>query len=155
MPGRETPETRIYFTDFFNVSEADLKRYGAFNVSCVVDLPLFIDPFLLFTSRSSDYQELHDEIIKYLRFLRDKSTAGQINNGSLKAWYCFHEVSQNRLGFCESGSRGSGLGLGFAHALNENLNKIFSDFGEEKITKGSHLLWVRGRRARTGPNSPT
>lgn len=139
MPGRETPETRIYFTDFFNVSEADLKRYGAFNVSCVVDLPLFIDPFLLFTSRNSDYQELHDEIIKYLRFLRDKSAAGQINNGLLKAWYCFHEVSQNRLGFCESGSRGSGLGLGFAHALNENLNKIFSDFGEEKITKGSHL----------------
>jgi len=140
MTSPTAPSTaRIYFTDFFKVSEDNLKRYGAFNVSCVVDLPLFIDPFLLFTSRKSDYQKLHEQIIGYLRFLRDKSAAGQIDEGLLKAWYSFHEVSQNRLGFCESGSRGSGLGLGFASALNENLHKIFSDFGEEKVTKGSHL----------------
>ena len=139
MNQQTTSGARIYFTDFFDVSPTVLSRYGAFNVSCVVDLPLFIDPFLLFTSRKKDYRHLHDEIIKYLCFLRDKSAQGTISNGLLKAWYCFHEVSQNRLGFCESGSKGSGLGLGFARALNESLNKIFSDFGDEKVTRGSHL----------------
>jgi hypothetical protein len=68
--------TRIYFTDFFGVSKDKLVKYGAFNVSCIVDLPLFIDPFLLFTSRKSAYQKHHNEIINYLCSLRDKSIAG-------------------------------------------------------------------------------
>lgn len=131
--------TRIYFTDFFNVAPKVLADYGAFNVSPIVDLPLFVDPFLLFTSDKSEYQGLHDEIIKYLRFLRDQSTGGKVNDGLLKAWYCFHEVHQNRLGFCTTGSKGAGLGMGFARALNDNLTRIFQDFGTEKITQSSHL----------------
>jgi hypothetical protein len=135
----ENPSARIYFTDFFGVSEEALAKYGAFNVSCVVDLPLFIDPFLLFTSRKKEYQNLHGDMIRYLCFLRDKSLEGVVNDGLLKAWYCFPEVRQNRLGFCLTGSSGSGLGLAFARALNENLTKLFADFGQEKVTKGSHL----------------
>src|SRR5690606_5294453 len=34
---------------------------------------------------------------------------------------------------------GSGLGKKFAAALNENLGSIFQNFGNEQITKGSHL----------------
>jgi hypothetical protein len=139
MNAPQQPTARVYFTDFFDVDPNVLADYGAFNVSCVVDLPLFIDPFLLFTSKKKEYQNLHDEIIKYLCFLRDRSAGGNVGNGLLKAWYCFREVRQNRLGFCMTGSDGSGLGLGFAHALNENLNKLFSDFGEEKVTRSSHL----------------
>jgi hypothetical protein len=130
---------QIYFTDFFDVPPAVLNDYGAFDISCIVDLPLFVDPFLLFTSPKPEYRNLHDEIIRYLCFLRDKSANGNITEGLLKAWYCFPEVSQNRLGFCLSGSNGSGLGLGFARALNANLNTLFNDFGTEKVTKGSHL----------------
>src|SRR5690348_777988 len=89
---------RIYFTDFFGVSPKKLAAYGAFNVSCIVDLPLFIDPFLLFTSKKPEYQKLHEDIIRYLRFLRDKSTGGGVSEGLLRAWYCFPEVKQNRLG---------------------------------------------------------
>ena len=37
------------------------------------------------------------------------------------------------------GNRGSGLGRDFAVALHDNLHRIFSDFGSEKVTKGSHL----------------
>src|SRR5205807_1624846 len=73
------------------------------------------------------------------RFLRDKSIAGGMTEGLLRAWYCFPEVKQNRLGFCIIGNEGNGLGITFARALNENLNRLFSDFGEEKVTKGSHL----------------
>jgi len=139
QPKTKTRPARIYFTDFFDVSPSVLYDYGAFNVACIVDLPLFIDPFLLFTSRKSEYQNLHANIIRYLSFLRDKSVEGRINDGLLKAWYCFPEVSQNRLGFCLTGSSGRGLGINFAQALNGNLNHLFSDFGNEKVTKGSHL----------------
>lgn len=45
----------IYFSDYFDVDPLLLERYGAFNISLVTDLPLFIDPFLLFNSKKSEY----------------------------------------------------------------------------------------------------
>ena len=129
----------LYFSDHFKAKEADLEKYGAFNISLVADLPLFIDPFLLFNSKKKKYQQLHDDIIKYLVFLKEKSTSQTIDTGALKAWYIFKEVEQNWLGFSVSGNKGSALGLDFGRALNENLHKIFSEFGQEKVTKGSHL----------------
>ena len=130
---------QIYFSDFFDVPPALLEAYGAFDVSLINDLPLFIDPFLLFNSQNPAYQRLHDEIIRYLRFLRDRSTPGCPDPGLLRAWYQFGEVKQTWLGFSERGNHGSGLGADFARALHENLATIFTDFGEEKITRGSHL----------------
>jgi len=129
----------IYFSDHFKVKETDLEKYGAFNISLVADLPLFIDPFLLFNSKKKKYKQLHDDIIKYLVFLKEKSTSQTIDTGALKAWYVFKEVEQNWLGFSVTGNKGSALGLDFGRALNENLHKIFSEFGQEKVTKGSHL----------------
>lgn len=132
-------ELFAYFSDIFGVDPADLERYGAFNVSLINDLPLFIDPFLLFNSRKTEYQALHAEIIQYVRFLRDKSAAGEVNEGLLRAWFMFSEVKQNWLGFSKSGNSGSGLGMDFARALRDSLQTVFSSFGEEKLTKGSHL----------------
>lgn len=129
----------IYFTDFFQVPPDVLEEYGAFNISLISDLPLFIDPFLLFNSDREDYQRLHEDMISYLRFLRDKSLAGNIDEGLLKSWFNFSEVRQNWLGFSESGNDGRGLGPKFARALNRNLSAVFSDFGRERITRGSHL----------------
>ncbi len=129
----------IYFTDWFDVDPDVLSDYGALNISLINDLPLFIDPFLLFTSKKKIYQNLHEQIIAYLKYLRDRSTEGNINAGLLKAWYMFPEVKQLWLGYSLSGNRGSGLGMNFAKSLNNNLNIIFSNFGDEKITKGSHL----------------
>src|SRR5438477_10493564 len=129
----------VYFSDFFGVSPSTIEQYGAFNISLVADLPLFIDPFLLFNSKKPEYRSLHDEIIEYLRFLRDKSTDEDPAPGLLKAWYRFPEVKQNWFGFSVGNNRGSGLGHQFAIALRSNLNKIFTDFGSEKVTKGSHL----------------
>ncbi len=130
---------RIYFCDVFEVPPTLLEKYGAFNVSLVSDLPLFIDPFLLFNSKKPAYRRLHDNIITYLRFLKDKATATAVAPGLLNAWYRFPEVKQNYLGFCEGGNTGSGLGQQFADSLHTNLQKIFGNFGIESITKGSHL----------------
>ena len=102
---------QTYFTDFFDVDPAVLEKYGAFNVSLVTDLPLFIDPFLLFNSKKKKYQELHTEIIQYLIFLRDKARDGSLDAGLLKSWYQFSEVKQNWLGFTTTGNGGSGLGV--------------------------------------------
>jgi len=129
----------IYFTDYFGVSEAALEEYGAFNISILTDLPLFVDPFLLFNSPKQEYQQLHDDIILYLRFLRTKSKSRGVDAALLKAWYYFSEVKQNWFGFCASGNTGRGLGLVFAQALNQNLVHVFENFGNENITKGSHL----------------
>jgi hypothetical protein len=129
----------MFFTDVFDVSPDVLEDYGALNISLVNDLPLFIDPFLLFNSTDPDYQALHEHIIEYLSFLRDRSIQGTINDGLLEAWFTFREVKQNWLGFSLNGNGGSGLGIDFARALHASLNTIFSSFGKEKITKGTHL----------------
>lgn len=129
----------IYFTDFFRVSPTVLERYGAFNISLINDLPLFVDPFLLFNSRKRKYQELHRTIIQYVTFLRDRAVAGSVDVGLLESWYTFPEVRQNWLGFSRVGNRGSGLRSDFAQHLHGNLHAVFSNFGIEKITRGSHL----------------
>ena len=141
---------KIYFSDYFGVSEESLEEYGAFNVSLLTDLPLFVDPFLLFGSDNPEYQGLHDEIIRYLRFLKAKSEQGGVGPGEITAWYKFSEVKQNWLGFCEDGNEGRGLGSGFAKSLNLNLVHVFRDFGKERVTQGSHLEKLTLIRAGVG-----
>ena len=129
----------VHFSDFFETSPEVLEEYGAFNISLINDLPLFIDPFLLFNSEKPQYQKLHDDIIEYLRFLRDRAAGGPIHKGLLGAWFTFSEVKQNWLGYSLVGNEGRGLGMRFARALFQNLNSVFKNFGDEQITKGSHL----------------
>lgn len=132
-------DARIYFTDFFEVSPKVLEDYGAFNISLINDLPLFIDPFLLFDSHQAEYNALHDQIIQYVKFLRDVSRDTGINKGLINSWFRFPEVRQNWLGFSRTGNKGSGLGGDFASTLCRNLHHVFRDFGSETITRGSHL----------------
>ncbi|MES2824009.1 MAG: hypothetical protein V4732_10445 [Pseudomonadota bacterium] len=129
----------IYFSDYFGVPKEELDKYGAFNISLINDLPVFIDPFLLFSSDKADYQVLHQEIIKYITFLREMSDKGAISSGLIKHWFLFPEVKQNWLGYSKVGNGGSGLGQNFANALNDNLSTIFNNFGAEQITQSSHL----------------
>ena len=130
---------QIYFSDYFNIEKDIVFDYGAFNISLINDLPVFIDPFLLFTSDKKEYQKLHDEIITYIAFLREMSQHGPIKKGLIKNWFLFPEVKQSWLGYSKTGNNGTGLGPEFASALNENLHSIFNNFGSEEITTGSHL----------------
>lgn len=128
----------LYFSEYFEVAPEVLEAYGAFDISLVSDLPLFVDPFLLFHSPKSDYEELHAGIVRYLVFLRDQA-APNLDPGLIASWYRFKEVKQNWLGFTQMGNSGSGLGPKFAHALHESLSTILTNFGDERITQGSHL----------------
>ncbi len=102
-------------------------------------MPLFIDPFLLFNSEDDRYKKLHDEIIKYVAFLRDVSQGGRLSKGLIKSWFLFPEVKQNWFGYSIVGNGGSGLGREFAEALNASFSDILLNFGNEDITSGSHL----------------
>lgn len=131
--------TDIYFSDFFGISPDVLEEYGAFDISLVGDLPLFVDPFLLFNSENSKYQELHADIIRYMRFLKEVTLSGTLAPSLVSAWFAFPEVRQNWLGFSRTGNHGHGLGADFARALHRNFTSVFRDFGEETVTRSSHL----------------
>ncbi|MCM7487891.1 hypothetical protein [Enterobacter kobei] len=133
------PKLRIYFSDFYNVSPNSITDYGAFNISLINDLPLFIDPFLLFNSQNDKYKTLHAEIINYVSFLKSMSDEGRLTPGLIKSWFLFPEVKQNWFGFSLVGNGGRGLGPEFAKALIENFSTTFKNFGNETLTRGSHL----------------
>lgn len=122
------------------MDEDIIESYGAVNISLINDLPLFIDPFLLFNSENPDFQAIHNEMIDYLLFLQKISErTPKLNSGMKKVWFSFSEVKQTWLGFSLSGNAGCGMGNDFANSLFEGLNSIFKDFGKEKITKGHHM----------------
>ena len=129
----------VYFSDFFDIPENIIEDYGAFNISLINDLPLFIDPFLLFGSEKPEYQKLHNEIVDYLVFLKEKSAEGITSLAQVKAWYYFQEVRQNWLGYSMFGNGGSGLAKQFGEALSANMHIVFGDLQREKITSSSHL----------------
>lgn len=128
-----------YFSDFFGVKPEVLGAYGAVNISLITDIPLFIDPFLLFNSTKPEYKKLHEEMIGYLRFLYTKSEEGDVDEGQLQAWYHFKEIKQTWLGFSKTSNQGHGLGHVFAVSLNKNLNKIFQNIERKNGTRTNHL----------------
>lgn len=133
------PEPKVHFSEYFDIDPQVLRDHGALNISLINDLPLFVDPFLLFNSEKAEYRALHEDIIRYLRFLRGKAAQETLNRGSLQAWYTFHEVKQTWLGFSVVGNAGSGLGEKFARSLHKNLHTLFHDFGSERVARSSHL----------------
>ena len=128
----------VFFSEWFGVASETLENYGALNISVVSDLPMFIDPFLLFNSDKAEYLALHESIIDYLRFLKSQAGSG-LEPGLVDAWYRFAEVKQNWLGFVVDGNSGHGLGRMFARELNEALTTLLSDLGEEVTTESTHV----------------
>ena len=131
-----------YFSDYFQISRETLKSYGAININLVADIPLFIDPFLLFKSENDKYQGLHTEIIRYLTYLKDcasEEREGKELDSFLKSYFVFPEVKECWLGYSENGNEGAGLNIKFARQLYDGMNKIITNVGEEKICKTFHL----------------
>lgn len=132
-------EFKSHFNEIFEVDEAILESYGAFNISLINDLPLFIDPFLLFASENETYQTLHKRIIEYLIYLRDRTIAGNLDSGATKHLCHFSEIKQTWLGFSEIGNSGLGLGANFAISIKNGLQKYFNPnsdiFESEHIEK--------------------
>jgi hypothetical protein len=127
----------LYFSQHFDVAPDLVEDYGALDISVVSDIPLFVDPFLLFNSEDETYQQLHQEILRYLVFLRDLAQDVGLDDALIDNLYRFKEVKQNWFGYTLFGNDGAGLGKEFAVALHGALGDIFADFGNETITRGT------------------
>ena len=114
----------LYFSQHFDVDPDLVEEYGTLDISVVSDLPLFVDPFLLFNSENPAYQQLHEEILRYLVFLRDLAADVDLDDALIDNLYRFKEVKQNWFGFTLLGNDGAGLGKGFAVALHLTLIHI-------------------------------
>ena len=112
-----------------------MEHYGAVDISFVCDIPLFIDPMLIFNSEKEEYKKLHEEIIKYFHFLYQKACDG-LSNKELKAWFEFNEVPNNWLGYSMSGNKGAALGKQYARFLYKNIRFATNT---NNITKSNHI----------------
>lgn len=129
----------MYFSDVFNVSTDLLISENVFDISLVSDLPLFIDPFLIFDSEKPEYQKLHRDVVRYVAFLRDKLLAGQITGSQEREWFHLPEIPNNWLGYAVGSNDGRGLREKFARGASIGLRGPVRDFGNERISKGSHI----------------
>ena len=55
----------MFFSEYYGIDSSVVEHYGAVDISFVCDIPLFIDPMLIFNSEKEEYKKLHEEIIKY------------------------------------------------------------------------------------------
>ncbi|HEY6181750.1 MAG TPA: hypothetical protein VIW67_05855, partial [Terriglobales bacterium] len=84
-----------------------------------VDVPVGIDPFLLYKSRDPDYRQLHEELLNAFNAgiaaikRRDEAEAVRI--------FDFPEVSAIGLGYTQRSKRGSGLGTHLSGLIIETL----------------------------------
>ena len=129
----------FYFTEYFGVEPDVLDNYGAFDISVVSDLPLFVDPFLLFNSEDPTYQRLHEDILRYLLFLRDQARRGPRPEpdrrlvplqGGQAELARLHAVRQRgRRAWAEQ----------FAEALHGALGDILATSARRRSPSGTHL----------------
>lgn len=125
----------MYFSDYFGVDPHILLDYGALDVSLVCDLPLFIDPMLIFNSNKPHYKKLHEGIIEYFRFLYVKAQS-ILDKNEIKAWFKFSEVKNNWLGYSISGNGGLALGDQYAEYLYNNIGFAVENNG---ISQSTHI----------------
>ncbi len=128
---------KLLFSEYFEIEEKSLDNFGALNMCLDADLPLFIDPFLLFASEKPEYKKLHDEIVAHLIFL--KELALKDGNSTNRNLFKFPEIKQNWLGLCKYGNKGKGLGEKFAKDSISAFNGFYSNFGDETISTTSHI----------------
>jgi hypothetical protein len=87
------------------------------------DLPLYIDPFLLWKSDRSDYQEQHAVLLGFIEHVRRHVVAGRIAKArTLLAGVT--EPVEIGLGYAAGSKRGSALGSGTISAITEIILQI-------------------------------
>lgn len=84
-----------------------------------IDLPLGIDPFLLFKSRDSEYRQLHMLLIA--TFNAGIASIREGDTDEAHRLFDFPEVSAIGLGYTQGGKRGSGVGSYLAGLIIDTL----------------------------------
>lgn len=129
---------KLLFSNYFEINDSTLEKYGALNICLSSDLPMFIDPFLLFASKKQEYQILHKKVVEHLLILKKYATANEGNEVDINL-FKFPEIKQNWLGLAKYGNGGKGLGKTFATGAITAFNGFYSTFGQEEITAETHI----------------
>lgn len=129
---------KLLFSDYFQIDNSLLENFGALNICLSSDLPMFIDPFLLFASKKPEYQILHKKVVNHLLILKNYATENNGQDVDINL-FRFPEIKQNWLGLSEYGNGGKGLGKKFANGAISAFNGFYSSFGEEEITAETHI----------------
>lgn len=128
----------LLFSDYFKIDKSKLDEFGALNICLTADLPLFIDPFLLFASDDDEYKTLHKNVVSHLLSLKEIATENKgIDVNSIL--FRFPEIKQNWLGVSKNGNKGKGLGKKFAENIIESFNGFYNSFGNEVISSETHI----------------
>lgn len=125
----------MYFSEYFNINRQSIEDYGAIDINLICDLPLFIDPMLIFNSSKQEYVDLHNAIIHYFHFLAKKSEQG-LNTGDITTFFNFSEIKNNWFGYSKTGNEGNGNGEKFAHFFAKNIKFALQN---HKISSGIHF----------------
>src|SRR5579862_118344 len=101
---------------FNNISQYDvdfvIPRVG-------VDVPVGIDPFLLFKSRDAEYRRLHTLLVNTFNVGIEAIRRERVSEA--RRLFDFPEVSAIGLGYTRSSKRGSGVGSHLANLIIETL----------------------------------
>ena len=125
----------MYFSEYFGIDPHLLREYGAVDISLVCDMPLFIDPMLIFNSDKPEYKKLHESIVRYFHFLATKASRA-LQKNEIKAWFKFSEVKNNWLGYSLVGNGGLALGDKYAQFLYNNIGFAIST---NNISQSTHI----------------
>lgn len=125
----------MFFSEYFMIDPDLLREYGAVDISLICDMPLFIDPMLVFNSDKDEYKQLHERIIRYFHFLATKARGG-LQKNEIKAWFKFSEVKNNWLGYSLVGNGGLALGDEYAQFLYDNIGFAIST---NNISRSTHI----------------
>ena len=98
-----------------------------------VDIPLGIDPFLLYKSRNSTFSQLHDMILKAFNAGIQALREGKSENA--RYLFDFPEVHEIGFGYSRRSKRGSGVGDFLASLIIETLenSSAFLERGVQHI----------------------
>lgn len=129
---------KLLFSEYFDIEESILTSYGALNICLSSDLPLFIDPFLLFASEKEEYKLLHKHVVDHLLLLKQYATENNGKDVDIRL-FKFPEIKQNWLGLSKYGNGGKGLGKKFALNAIRSFNGFYNSFGDEEITDETHI----------------
>lgn len=129
---------KLLFSDYFNIDQSVLNQYGALNICLSADMPLFIDPFLLFASDDEEYKRLHQNLIDHILILKDIAIHDR-EGAEKNSIFRFPEIKQNWLGVSKFGNDGRGLGKDFAKKLIKSFNGFYNSFGNEEISAETHI----------------
>lgn len=86
-----------------------------------VDLPVGIDPFLLYKSRSDEFRRLHEVVLAAFNLAIDELRAGRPDR--VKELLQFPEVAEIGFGYSKATKRGAGVGSFLSELLLEALRE--------------------------------